>query len=300
MKKLLLAVAVLAPLALVVACGGDDDDGDDGGTTPAATTRTRTVGTALSGSAGTQTAVADRTAVAGQTPTSDQLTAVGTSVSGGAPDSTPQVVNTLPPPPPGKTPQIDPTEIAEPDAPGGATKAYIDMDASEPGIQATREVTAGDQFKVAVVFANVPPKQGDLGGLAAFNWEVNYDKTKIVAPTISGGDIKARNPDLNLPDVGGEAAGWDCLPAPEGDLDDPGGIDGDGQPNTGQAFLSCFTAGTGDASGTLVTGVITFQAVASGTVTLELVNISAGDAVGIEIMSCDTIECVGATVTVRD
>jgi len=105
-------------------------------------------------------------------------------------------------------------------------------------------------------------------------------------------------------DLGGAASNWDCLPAPEGDLDDPGGIDGDGVPNTGEAFLSCFsTAGT--TGGTVVLGVITFQAIASGSVNVALTHASVGDLVGVEIATCpgDTgpakVPCNGGALTVN-
>src|SRR5204863_856860 len=107
-------------------------------------------------------------------------------------------------------------------------------------------------------------------------------RTKIVAPTYSGGLPTNRNPRLNVADLGGDSVGWQCIPAPEGDLDDPGGISGDGDPNTGQAFLSCYTSGLGPASGTLVVATITFTAIASGSTELKLTDVAAADTVAIE------------------
>ncbi len=287
------------------------------GTATAKTTGTPgtvAAGTAASGTPGATTAAGATTVpgtspVAGSTqvdasgpvgpaPTvseADQTVAAGAGagISGGDPNAPQQVVGTVPVPPPGVTPVVDATQIAAPNPPQdgcGSTETIcrfiIDMDASTPGIQSSRDVKVGDVFRVAVVFVGVPPPGGSFGGLSAFNFNLNYDRTKLIASTISGGSSTDRNPDLNVPALGGDAVGWSCLPAPEGDLDDPGGIDGDGDPATGQAFLSCFTPATGQASGDLVVAVVEFHAIAKGAVPLRLSDINTSDKIGSPLGQC--------------
>jgi hypothetical protein len=306
-KWLLLSAAAIVSLAtLAAACGGGGDDGDNGDDG----TRTVTVPTRSPIVRGTQSPAAGGTAGASGTPAPaptvdpNQPTPNG-DISGGDPNAAPQVVATLPPPPPGVTPHVDPTEIAPPNPDTDTLSFVVDMDAGTAGIQTSREVNVGDEFRVAVVVVNVPPRVNDIGGLNAFNFFLDYDKTKIIAPTYSGGDPTDRNPDLNLPALGPDA-GWLCLPAPEGDIDDPGGIDGDGNPATGRALLSCFAPGTGAADGDLVLATVTFRAVASGSLKLELHNVVAGDALGIGIGKCvgdqddaPEVPCLSGDLTVR-
>lgn len=285
----------------VLACGSDDKGGDGTATatgSATATGPTTVAGTGVAGSpepAGTQAAPV--------TVSPEDATKIAGDVTGGGPDSTPQVIGT-PIVIGAGTPVIDPTEIAdaEPDASG--LQFIVDMNASQPGIQAVRDVNPGDTFKVAIIAINVPPNQLNTGGITAFNWTLDYDKTKIVAPTIVGGPATERNPDLNVPELGGDTAGWDCLPAPEGDLDDPGGINGDDKPETGQAFLSCFTAGAKE-SGTVTLAIITFTAIASGSSNLSLGNLSVGDIIGLNVGSCEGdltepfVPCRDGTANVR-
>jgi hypothetical protein len=250
----------------------------------------------------------DATAAAGEDATAVSG-GVG-SISGGSTDVPRQAVSTVPPPPPGKTPVIDPTTIADPgaapppnDGQGGgsggdatALQLAIDLDSATPGIQTTRDIAVGDIVRVGVVVLNVPAGPG----ISAFNFEVDYDKTKAVAPTYAGGEATDRNPDLNDDAVG---AGWSCLPAPQGDLDDEGGTEGDGNPATGQAFLSCFVS-DGNKTGTVVVATIEFHAVAAGTLSLSLSNVNIGVGDGIEVARCGdsdahVVPCAGATLTVR-
>lgn len=312
MRRSLLAAATLfCALSLVaVACGGDDgDNGDDGTTTPGASrtvTRTGTAsgtGTAASGSPGTATAVPSIGTI-----TPEEATAIAASgnIQGGSEDQPPVVVATVPPvaPPANATAVVDPTQIAPPDPQANDLRLIIDTDAAAAGIQSSRDVRPGDTIRVAVVLANAPPYGGGAGGgVSAFQFTVNYDKTKIVAPTIAGGPAIDRNPDLNEPVLG---EGWTCLPAPEGDLDDPIGNQGDGNPATGEAMLSCFSP-DGTAGGTLVLGVVTFQAVATGSTELSLTDVVVGDTVGLEVARCESggnegepiVPCVRATINVR-
>lgn len=147
------------------------------------------------------------------------------------------------------------------------------------------------------MLANVPP---NVGGVAAFNFDLVYDRGVVVAPTYGGGSATERNPDL-VP----AAESWLCIPAPEGDLDDPVGLDGDGDPARGQAFLSCFAA---DAAlqGTQVLAAIEFVAVASGTTELQLAQVAVGNSYAIAIGRCigdggdgQEIPCPASTLTVR-
>jgi hypothetical protein len=286
-KRLLLAATLLfATSVFVQACGSDDNGGEDATasvtTNAASSPGAGTDGTTAAGSpspAGTQAPQA--------TLSPEEATAQANDVTGGGPDTPPQVISTIPAVSPiaGTTPVVDPTEIAKAAPDSSALELAIDMNASEPGIQSARDVNPGDTFKVAIVAMNVPPNQGNTGGIAAFNFILHYDRTKLIAPTIVGGPATERNPDLNIDDLGGAAAGWDCLPAPEGDMDDPGGIDGDGDPATGQALLSCFTVG-GKESGTVTLATVTFTAIASGASNMTLSDFEIGDILGIGLAHC--------------
>jgi len=318
-----IAVAALFVMAagIAVACGSGGKGSEEHTQTAEATSGAQpsasvTRGTPSPGATvgpgtptgGSATAPAGATAApTGAAPPADETFTAGAdpALSGGDPNAAPRVVATVPPPPAGVTPQVDPTEIAPPNPPSGDLQLYVDLDASKPGIQSTRTVSVGDVFRVAVVVVNVPQFNGNLGGLAAFNFMVNYDKTKIVAPTIENGPSVSRNPALNVAALGGEEAQWSCLPAPEGDTDDPGGIEGDGNPETGQALLSCFTPATGHESGTLVLGVIEFHAVAKGSSDLHLTFVELDD-VGFSVFGvCELpnktpeVPCNDARVTVE-
>lgn len=263
---------------------------------------------ATAGAAGTAASTGSTPGGGDATMTSGDATAISGgagSISGGDTSVPRQAVSTVPPPPAGKMPVIDPTTVAGPEGPPpssdpgvdpNALQLAVDLDASTPGIQTTREVAVGDVFRVAVVILNVPAG----AGLAAFNFELDYDKTKVVAPSFAGGESTDRNPDLNQAALGG---GWTCLPAPQGDLDDEGGIQGDGDPATGQAYLSCFTA-EGSKTGNLVVATIEMHAVAAGSVTFSLRGVNVGVSDGMEIARCSdsaalVVPCTGATVTVR-
>jgi hypothetical protein len=173
----------------------------------------------------------------------------------------------------------------------------VDTDASAVGIQASRLVKKGDVFRVAIVVAN--PTES----IATINFFVDYNRAVAIAPSYTGGATTDRNPDLHEASMG---AGWSCLPAPEGDVDDAGGINGDGNPATGQALLSCFNT-SGTATGDVVLAVVEFRAVSSGTLSLGLSGVSLGTASFAELGRCESdpdtgspvIPCVGATVTVN-
>jgi hypothetical protein len=221
---------------------------------------------------------------------------VDPELTGGSPDDERRVVTPLPDPPAGAS--IDPTTIADPQVNASGVEVIIDTNASEPGIQTTRSINVGDIVSVGVVVSNVPAE-----GLATFNFMLNYDIRAIVAPTVNGGSSLARNPDANEAGIGD--AGWACSPpGPEGDADEPGLAGGDGDPTTGQAFISCYsTSGAPSASGDIVIATVRFQAVAAGTTTLSLgeTAISAGVYEGIG--NCEGIEpvvpCRTASITVN-
>jgi hypothetical protein len=69
----------------------------------------------------------------------------------------------------GTTPSVDPTEIAPPDVPTADLALIVDMDASKPGIQSSRDLNPGDVFRVAVVVVGAPAYNNNMGGIAAFN-----------------------------------------------------------------------------------------------------------------------------------
>ena len=309
-----LALAVVASLTLsvfTIACGSGDDD-DDGGddSTPGAS---RTAGTSTvsstPGATGTTTdATPGGTPGAQPTLTPAEATEVaeGGDIFGGSEDQPPAVV--VPPPavspPAGVQPATDPTTVADPAPAGGELRVIIDANASEPGIQSSREVNVGDKVRVGIVVANMGPGSNGAG-MAAMQFNVNYDKTRLFAVSISGGPAVDRNPDLN---EGALGDGWMCLPAPEGDADDPGGANGDGNPDTGQAALSCFTVTPGSAQGNFVFGTLEFTALSSGTIDLQLDLLVMGDSAAIPIGQCNyggdpasgpEVPCDGARITVR-
>jgi hypothetical protein len=198
------------------------------------------------------------------TSDADAVADVDEDLRGGDPNGEPEVVTDLPPIPDDAT--IDPPTIAPPNVSTGALEFIVDANASEPGVQTSRTVRVGDVFRVAVVISNVPSP-----GLTTFNFFLNYDLTKVIAPTIINGSSLARNPDINEDGLGGTAAGWVCQPpAPEGDADEPGLLPGDGDPSTGQAAISCYTPGAAPQTGTLVLATVQFQAVASGSFEIGL------------------------------
>jgi hypothetical protein len=330
LKQVLAAAACCLLVAFASACGGDS--ASNGGTATAAKTEAArtasarpTTGatspaggaTAPAGGDAQPTAATSDTSVAGDeggaTPIAgDDATAVSGGpggITGGATDTPRQAVSTIPPPPAGKTPAVDPTTIADPggapasggDGSGGgapdpnALQLAVDLDAATPGIQSTRDIAPGDVIRAAIVILNVPAGPG----ISAFNFELDYDRTKVAAPTYAGGAASDRNPDLNEAGVGD---GWTCLPAPQGDLDDEGGIEGDADPATGQAFLSCFAA-DGAATGNVVLATIELHGIGSGATSLDLTHVNVGVGDGIEIARCadsdeHVVPCTAARVTV--
>ena len=302
----------VSTLALVlVACGGGSGDSNDTAVTPARTVlnATGTVPTASVNSASAEAAVASvppatspaahGTVSAGaSTPSSSDATLIagaGGDIAGGDPSSSRQEVGGGSTPPSGAT--IDSTVVAPPQPDAAGLQLIIDADATTPGIQPSRTVSTGDVFRVAVVLVDA------ADGVSAFNFFVDYDRRLAIAPSYAGGSTTDRNPDLDEGTMGGE---WSCLPAPEGDIDDEGGINGDGDPATGRALLSCFNVTFG-ATGDLVLGVIEFRAVSAGSLPLSLNSVALGNSVGAPIGQCagggapgdPELPCTGATITIE-
>ncbi len=309
--------AVLCVVA--AACGGG---GDDPGSTPAGGTTTvvatkvsGTPGAATSKTAGTASAAAGSPGATTGTPVLGAATPLpvnsataaaatsaaelGGDIAGGDPAAPRQAVSTIPAPPAGSSPVVDSTEVAPPAVDDPGLKLIVDLDAATFGIQSTRTVKAGDVFQVAIVMANIPEDEA----LGAFNFFLDYDHAKIVAPSYANGSSTDRNPDLNEASMGG---GWQCLPAPEGDVDDPGGIEGDGNPATGRALISCFNV-EGHASGTVVLATVEFHAASTGSTGVILsevaaysgkaltpVGMCAGDSSGAVVVPCEA-----GTVTIE-
>jgi hypothetical protein len=304
-----LLVALLTTAAL--ACG----DGDARGGAPGAdrTPRgvsTRTTATSPPVSAPTTADVAaPGTSTSGARSLGDSpdaieatIAAAAPDLAGGDPDAAPRVIGTAPAAfataIPGAQPARDVPEAA---VARDDIALLIDLDAATPQTESSREVSVGETIRIAVVLANAPEP-----GVAAFNFNVDYDRRRAIAPTIADGKATDRNPDLNAGALGGHAAGWQCLPAPQGDLDDPGGIEGDGLPDTGEAFLSCFTPATGTATGDLVLATLDLGAIAPGTLALRLrrVSISASDFTPVARCPGDPgagpeVPCEEATLTIR-
>ena len=283
-----------------------------GGTTVAGTTPGTDAGTPVPGvtpgTDGTPLPGATSTGPGGGDPvSSDEATSAadaGPDLSGGDPGKPKQPVGNPPTPPAGAS--IDAKTIAAANPGVSDIQVIIDLDATQPGIQSTREIKVGDVIEVGVVIANVPAYDSSgSGGLTALNFDMLYDRTRVIAPTYINGPSTDRNPDLNLGALGGPEAQWLCLPAPEGDRDDPGGPDGDGLPETGETFLSCYSPQLGHESGNIVVATVEFRAVKSGTIELALNQVAFYDVAIGEIASCPgdglvhPVPCPKATLTIK-
>lgn len=304
-RRVLLTIAAVPLLLFAAACA--DGDSDDAGSAP---TAARTSGAATSASPGASpargTPAAESTADDGDAatppagddgegddntggppggpPGSEEATIaaeVGGDIAGGDTGAPRVPVSTVP----AGGGETDPNDITDPEPAASGPAIIVDLDASTPGIQADRTVAVGDTIRVAIVAANIPRD------VSSFNFFLDYDRTRAVAPSYTGGSSADRNPDLNGADMGD---GWTCLPAPEGDLDDEGGIEGDGNEFTGRALLSCFNIGGAAPPGTLVIATVEFIAAAAGTTQLSLTEVSLGDPFFSEIVRCESDQTPGA------
>jgi hypothetical protein len=333
---LILAALLSLTCGVLVACGGGGDDDDGDGTSTPSGTRTSRSATARTGTAAAGTATPAATPEPGTT-----AAAVATSVAEGTPappgfqpaegeppptdgeqpppssaggtplprgqatdaeatlaaelgENVTEGQTNEPEPPPGAS--VDPPTLGSPDPPGGFA-VHIDLNASEPGIQTSRDIAVGDVIRVAVVIADY---DHDIGAL---NFVLKYDKSRLFAPTITGGPPGDRNPDFNQ-SLGGALT---CFPpAAVGDLGDQDL--GDSDPNTGEAFLSCFTGdpATAASGGSVVLATVEFHATSPGSSELSLVDFAIAEAPPAlsETGSCNPVidvpvDCRTATVTVR-
>ena len=307
-----LAIA-LAAFGGACSTGGDDDDNGESSSPAASRTSSGgTVGPETSSSPGRgtpgplPTAVDDErtpapTAEGGgagsssgggsaSTPSAGEATIaaeVGGDIAGGDTSDPREPVSTIPP----ANGSADPANITDPQPNASGVEIIVDLDASTPGIQSERTVSVGDTVRVAIVATNLSQ------GVSAFNFFLDYDRTRVVAPSYAGGSSTDRNPDMNNAAMG---EGWTCLPAPEGDVDDPGGIEGVGNPFTGRALLSCFTTESQSASGTLVIATVEFIAVEAGTTQLSLSNVALfAEGLFVEFARCEGDATSGPIVPCR-
>ncbi len=160
-----------------------------------------------------------------------------------------------------------------------------------------------ETYEVAICVAGLPDP------LSAFQVDIDYDDTLSVAPEIDCPSVSCLddNPDANAGSTtwgDGLGSGWDCnileVFEPVGDRDPETGAD------HGQAAISCwnitgpYTFGDDESSGVLA--LVEFTATTAGRNSLALSNVAMGDAMGIEIGSCDTTDmsvsmpCAGADV----
>lgn len=218
------------------------------------------------------------------------------SISGGDPTKPQETVGNVPDPPAGAT--IDSKTIATVDVSDPDVQVLIDLDASRPGVQSSRDVKVGDVIRVGVIVLNAP-------SITALGFDLNYDKAKMVAPTIINGPSTDRNPDLNLASLGGPEAGWVCSPSPIGDRDETD-TSGDGDPSTGQAFLGCYTGGAGGDGGSVVMATTEFRVTGKGTAQFSLSGVSVYDRSYSIIARCDgdpgggdPVPCRTATLNIQ-
>jgi endonuclease YncB( thermonuclease family) len=146
-----------------------------------------------------------------------------------------------------------------------------------PGGGIDESASVGSTFSVDIVAQNLPQM-----GLFAFNFVVLYDATVLSAQPPTG------------------PAGFSCTPPdPSGDLPEDSS-QADGDPATGDAFLSCFMPDAHLGNGPIAR--INFTSLRAGSSQLRFINVSAGGMDGIETLSCNPVistagECYGATVS---
>jgi hypothetical protein len=203
--------------------------------------------------------------------------------------------------PPCGTPEPRPTAILALDTDitnGAGPCTQIDDEAA---------ISAGDSLQVGVCLIN----PGAIEPIAAFNYRIAYDDRIVVAPEMAdAGTGLDDNPDANAGSTTFTSAthpvalggGWDCSAGvgayPKGDTD--------GVPQDGDGTV--FSGGCGSAPGpnTLIRGplgVITFNALASGSTPLKLFRAAVTNDSLSELGSCDPVLdvpmlCLGATIVV--
>ena len=163
----------------------------------------------------------------------------------------------------------------------------VDANPGVGGVQADRATAAGLTFSVDVLIS-------DVSDLQAFTFELEYDQTVLSAPTVAAGPDTDRNPDAADAFLTSTGRAWTCSPpAPSGDTDP--------SPSVGIAFISCFSTGVPAGPGTsivpTVLASVEFDAIAPGTSSLTLRNVSTLTALGVETGSCNPAVIVAATCT---
>lgn len=167
----------------------------------------------------------------------------------------------------------------------------IDALPGAPGVQSSGAVAPGS-FSVDVVVSGV-------SNIGAFNFDVEYDSTKLNAPTVTGPDSRDLNPDANQAFLEGSGRAFVCdPPAPAGGI---------GGGTLKVARISCSSTGpaTGvDAVSPQAIASVQFATVGAATGTsLALNNVNVFNADGSsELLSCNpTVRviatCSGASVT---
>lgn len=138
-----------------------------------------------------------------------------------------------------------------------------------PGGGIDESANVGPNFAVDIVAQQLGNQR-----IAAFNFVLLYDASVLVA---------------SVPQPVGLPAGFQCSPPePTGALpEDDDSADGD--PRTGDAFLSCFTGSLTDHAGDQVIARINFTAKRAGSSQLRLVKTSVGDVSGVEFLSCSPV-----------
>jgi endonuclease YncB( thermonuclease family) len=170
--------------------------------------------------------------------------------------------------------------------PKGAQAANCDgpcirVDAiSGGGIDET--ATVGGTFTVDIVSQNTG------GNISAFNVLLIYNPFMLRAHTPVPSPLPG---------------GWQCSP-PDASGDLPEDVPpADGNPLTGDAFISCFSAVAESVIGDGVLARITFDVIGSGSSALTITSAASGDPVGIPFVTCEINQpatsigtCLGASV----
>lgn len=178
-----------------------------------------------------------------------------------------------------RTPTITPTPAIQPacavQAGGnGLTCFVVDTDPSQPGEQNEQNVPASGAFSVDVYARGVPSSNS---GLSSFNFTITYDLSWLDAGTPTS-PLVASN-------------GFVCsLPPPTGHLPESD-FSADGDPATGDAFLSCFnpSAASGP-SGIVKIATIPFTIIAKGRSPLIFFRSRIAGGADIVLASCNPID----------
>jgi hypothetical protein len=128
--------------------------------------------------------------------------------------------------------------------------------------------TAGGSFDADVVLQNADP-------VGAFNFNLAYDRRILRADAPSTAGLSASGLECSLPPATGDITG-----------------DDDGDPNTAEALLSCYSTGAPAAPGILAR--VHFTVVGAGASVLHLRSVAVSDAALTEVLSCDPVIATAA------